>query len=599
MAAVTVLDYRPRFAEHPIRTSDYVKSRVADLRGVWGGTLMNDRVRTRDIMNGGARAVSALFGPHSKYRDDYLPAANFLDSGLTRLAQKLGHAPDVKVDPPLGKDGERQRYNADRVEQIVASFDTHQRLELQLPEQSRWLPGYGFCVWVISQHQDPYSGHWYPVGRIRDAFDCFPSPWNADEDPQELAIARIISRRVLDEKYPVYREWRASNRIAMTGINGAVSHQYSQWGMMPDDSTVIHEFYDRTGCYLLEEESGQIIDYWPNPLPTPAFVIARRFVFSDLTGHFNHVIGLQAMLAKLNILAFIGAEQGVFRETNIIGDPTHQTYQVGRGKFNYFPQGTQIIRPTSDVNAVQAWQQIDRLERHLRIGANYPQAADAESPTSFATGQGIAKLGVAYEESVAEYQKALRYGLQRLDALRLSWDELLYSGLSKPLYSMVRGETRTGDYDPRHIGGWYQTRRVYGMMAAWDEPQKIVGGLQLLAAGIIDRQTFQENLHGLERISTINERRRRDVADDGLLQALVARAGQGDPVALQAMKKIRDDPQKMSEILDEVFPDAPPVAAGPGGESLIGEEPPDVTTILSRLEEGGGLGGGAQTVAQL
>ena len=34
-------------------------------------------------------------------------------------------------------------------------------------------------------------------------------------------------------------------------------------------------------------------------------------------------------------------------------------------------------------------------------------------------------------------------------------------------------------------------------MAGYDEPQKIVTGLQLLQAGIIDTQTLQENLDGL------------------------------------------------------------------------------------------------------
>jgi hypothetical protein len=590
--------YRPRLANHVVRSSAYVKERVTDLRGVWADH-MSDRTRIRDIMDGGQKAVAALFGPSSKYRDEHLPAANFLDSGMARLSQRLGLAPDVKVDPPMDNDGERKRYDADRIEEMINCYDTHQRLELQLPQQARWLPGYGFCVWVISQFQDPFSGHWYPVARIRDAFDCFPSPWNADEDPEELAIARVISRKVLEERYMVYRDWRAAERSSGAGMT-AGAHQFSRWGNVADDATVIHEFYDRTGRYLMEEESGQIIDFWPNPLDRPPFVIARRFAFNKLIGQYEHVIGIQAMLAKMNILAFLSTEDSVFRETNIIGDPTHSVYQKGRFKFNYFPQGTQIVKPQSDPQVQIAFQQIDRLERHFRIGANYPTAQDAESPTSFSTGQGIDRLTASYDGLVVEYQTALAHALEAMDSLRLCWDETLYSGLEKPMYSAVGGETKVGDYDPARIKGWYNTRRVYGMMAGWDEPQKIVGGLQLLAGNIIDRQTLQENLHGLERVHLINERIRRDQANDGLMAALAARAGQNDPLALQALKKLLDKPSQFEKILDEVFPDIeaqPALPAGPGGG--LPEQPPDVTTILSRLEEGGGLGGGAQTVAQI
>jgi hypothetical protein len=78
-----------------------------------------------------------------------------------------------------------------------------------------------------------------------------------------------------------------------------------------------------------------------------------------------------------------------------------------------------------------------------------------------------------------------------------------------------------------------------------------------------------------------------------------------------AMKKIMREPRMIDEILDEVFPDqqvAPPGAAPPGSPPPGGAPPgggagpgapEDVMTILSRLEQTGELGGGAQTVAQI
>ena len=46
-------------------------------------------------------------------------------------------------------------------------------------------------------------------------------------------------------------------------------------------------------------------------------------------------------------------------------------------------------------------------------------------------------------------------------------------------------------------------------MAGFDEPQKIVTGLQLLQAGVIDTETLQDNIDGLENIQKVQERIRK------------------------------------------------------------------------------------------
>ena len=48
-----------------------------------------------------------------------------------------------------------------------------QQLELQLPQVARWLPGYGFVVWVITSKQDA-NGNMYPCAELRNPYDCFP-----------------------------------------------------------------------------------------------------------------------------------------------------------------------------------------------------------------------------------------------------------------------------------------------------------------------------------------------------------------------------------------------------------------------------------------
>src|SRR5512134_677268 len=103
--------YSPlRPAVRAARSADYLKARISYLHQLWA-PHRRDRIRIRDLLNGGRPAVVALLGEQTKYRDQDLPAANFVDSGLERMAQKLGHAPDIKIDPPLGQEGPRHRYN--------------------------------------------------------------------------------------------------------------------------------------------------------------------------------------------------------------------------------------------------------------------------------------------------------------------------------------------------------------------------------------------------------------------------------------------------------------------------------------------------------
>ena len=146
------------------------------------------------------------------------------------------------------------------------------------------------------------------------------------------------------------------------------------------------------------------------------------------------------------------------------------------------------------------------------------------------------------------------------------------------------------------------------MMATWDDNSKIVAGLQLLQGQIIDRLTMQENLHGLDDVAQVNDRIAKDRAEEDMYVALQQLAAQNDPRALATLVEISEEPTKRSEILRKFFtPQEPEMSPeeqqmmggmGMGGEGLIPEAPPDVQTVLSQMEQGGGIQGGVQTVGR-
>ena len=76
----------------------------------------------------------------------------------------------------------------------------------------------------------------------------------------------------------------------------------------------------------------------------------------------------------------------------------------------------------------------------------------------------------------------------------------------KPLVGTLRGSSFAENYTPSSdIDGNFLTRRKYGAMATFDEAGKVVTGLQLLQAGIIDKETMQREMDGLEDLQAINE----------------------------------------------------------------------------------------------
>jgi len=587
-----------------------VLERVDQLRQL-NAPYRPERARIRSIMNGGAEGLKALLGPKAveQLQTVDFPVVHLLDSGLTRLAQRLGRAPDLKVEPRQDRESDREKDRAQKRQRIAQSYDHNSRLELDLPQVARWLPGYGFAVWVVTERAEgPYR---YPHAELRDPYDCYPGAWGPNQQPEELAVARSVDPKKLGQKYPGFktRYEGASNRVVTPN---------SMWEQTGNGVALV-EYYDKSGTYLVVPDYQQVLDFVPNPLGSPRFVIAKRFSFDRLSSQYAHVLGLMSMMAKFNVLAMIVGEDSAFRETNVYGEIESGQYERGRFATNYFTPGTRVEKPTVD-QAFQVFQQLDRLERQLRVGANYSQIEDAQSPTAWATGQGIDRLMAGGDANIGEYQTSLRYALESLDSKRLEWDEVMYGNQRKPLLLSIGGESVSETYTPAgDIAGDYRTQRIYGVMAGWDEPAKIVTGLQLLQGRIIDVETLRENLHGMDNSPKIAARVRRDETEQHLIDTLKLRASpspenpQGDPTATLALVEIYENPDKMSEILRKFFtPQEPqlgqeeqqflgqqqqnPLAALLGGG---GGSPPPVSTVLSRLEGSGATEGGVQTVGRL
>ena len=538
------------------------------------------KYRIRAILNGGADGIRALLGNQMDTADaDLLPAPNLLQSGIDRLAQKISGIPQVRVDVANNNDSSRAKNRAEKIERIVTAYDEKQRLNLQLAQAARWLPGYGYCAWVITYKRDK-NGFVYPCAELRDPYDTYPGNFGADQQPQELAILRNIPRWKLAQIYPEYTNTILKPQADNPNSQSMPLYAYGDntgggdWEDNTGQGVDIIEYYDITGTYVVYPETRQLFDYIPNGLSTVPFVFMKRFSFDELKGQYDHTIGLMAMMAKINIMSAIAMEDAVFTETNISGELESGQYRKGRFAINYLSPGTQGSKPDNNI-PYQLFQQVDRVERQLRLVGGYPVTDDAQSPTSVATGAGLAELNSSMSLMINEYREIIKVGVAEMDAKRLELDELISmeTGMdSKPIAGYYNGTAFSENYKPStDIGGDHRTRRIYGVMAGFDEPQKIVTGLQLLQAGVIDTETLQDNIDGLENIVKVQERIRKNKAETVLFESVLARSAQGDPASTMAVVAIYENPNAMTEILKQFYtPEEPQMS--PEEQALIQQQ---------------------------
>jgi hypothetical protein len=571
-----------------------------------GGQAVQERqvskARIKAILNGGSEGMKSLLGDSMNAEDaDLLPAPNLLQSGIDRLAQKISGVPQVRVDILNGNESERAKFQAEKLERIVTSYDSTQNLTSQLAQASRWLPGYGYCAWVISTKVDA-NGYVYPSAELRDPYDTFPGNFGPDQQPRELAVLRRVPRYKLAQIYPEFKDEIMRKDDDETGEDFTPvptefmsydTNTSQDWEDNTRAGLRIIEYYDQGGTYIVFPERKLILDFIPNVLSTPPFVFMKRISFDQLKGQYDHVIGLMGMMAKINIMSAIAMEDAVFTETNISGELESGQYRKGRFAVNYLSPGTQVSKPQNNM-PYQLFQQVDRLERQLRLVGGYPVTDDAQSPNSFVTGAGLQELNGAMSLIINEYREIIKSAIVEMDAKRLEMDVVLAytTGITKkPMVGYINGSAFSENYQPlKDIGGDLRTRRIYGVMAGFDEPQKIVTGLQLLQAGVIDTETLQDNIDGLENIQKVQERIRKNKAEGVLFDSILARSAQGDPSATMAAIAIYEQPNAITDIMKQFYtPEEPGMTPEQeamiqqqmlGGQGLPPQAPPSIAEAL-------------------
>lgn len=574
-----------------------VRRRVAHLITI-NEPYTAERTKIRKLMNGGKGAVEVLL-KGLENNEDTLPAANHIKSGIERFSEMISPPPDLYIDPPGNSLDDPHLRAAAKRERIVSSYDERSRHEHQLAQASLWLVGYGFYSWKICEARDR-NGIKFPKAELRDPYTTFPAEWGVDQQPNDIAYTRYVDPMTLGSVYPRAKSAMEArirgNRLVggaydLSTIGSANTH--AGWDGSTGGVQVI-EYVDDWGTYVYSPEVDGFLDRYEHPLNRAPIVVPRRITFDQQQGQFSDVIGLASTMAKLTLLSQIVMEDAAFAPLVVTG---RHDGDIVKGRDSVIKLDGGDAKYVHQNIPYQMFQEIDRIDGHLRSTTGYSRQADGESPISFVTGQGLEELGSSMARQVERYFLVLRYAHEDKDAIQLEWDEKAYGDESRKIDGTRKGKSFSEEYVPsKDIAGLWRTKRKYGMMAGLDEARRGVAMLQYNAAGIIPRKVVRENLRDIDNPMQVEDALVAEQIEDTLFASLNAMAQQGDERALGAVVRIKKSPKDMQDILDEFFDpeeqEAPQQAAPPSPQD-------EMAQVLTRLTSAGESQGGVQTVREV
>lgn len=584
------------------RSYNEVLDRVEELREARDQTF-DSMLQTAQIMDGGAFAIEALQG---QYRDQSLrslPIANYMRDAAEAFATRLSSIPELRVDPPsTGRksDENHSRHKAaEKRARIVTAYDDdhNDAMSEKIPMLSRWVPGAGYSVFTV----DPVmvGGYPYPRATLHSPLDTMMAQWTPIHPPEDVGFVRKIPLRELDRMFPEH-----SKAIRTFESRDTASGAVDLARLRPGLGVEIVQYYDRHGCWWLLPKKRMLLDFISNPVESgPSFVAITKFNYNRLRGEYDDMVGPMISMARLQILAELGVSKALKQPTNLFtgpGGPLSGNYKTGFNSVNVFDNNARVEIPQGGMQ-FQAWQQLDRLERTLRIEGQSPVQDSGESPMSFVTGRGLNALSDRVDRTVKEYQRIFKSGLQKLDSLRLEYDEKAFGDISKPMEGVRAGSAFSETYKPSsHIKGSYRTRREYGAMAAVDEATKLNGMMLMTQADPpwVSTAWVRGQLDDLGMpVSQIEDQIRAERADRALDQYILAHATEpGSPEHIRALRLLLEDlptgprKERAEEFLATIEEaQAEQEAAMQAQQQQAQGAPPSEDEVLAAL---GGMGGG-------
>jgi hypothetical protein len=586
---------------------DVVASKVESLR-----RLAAERdVRMRNVQkvrSGDIRSVIPGFFP------EYWPApvvANHIDVVARDLAEQIGKMPTLTCVASVNVSNLQKKFSIKRT-RIAHKYAEVSNLKVKLPEASDWLVTYGFVPFIVEPDFDEKC----PRVRAENPVNAYPE-YNIMGECISYAKMHREPAGTLAAKYPHLKAYLLGSddpRVQERNTNQQL--------------TLVRYVDDQQMLIYVPERHNLVLLQAPNLLGVCPVVVAKRSQYDDQErGAMDDVMWIQMAKNRLALFIQEGVEKAVTAPVALPKDV--RTISFGPDAVIQTDNPEKVQKLQMNFPPV-AGQQMQSYEQDLMMGSRYPGTRAGQSPGSIVTGQGVNALEGGFDSQTMNYQSLLGFALKRAFGLAFALDELLWKNTEKELRVMVNGSMFEEKYTPsKDIAGIHEIEVTYGFAAGMDPNRALVFLLQMMSAGLADRDfVLQQMPFDLDSLQTL-QRVDIEKLDDALKQGIFSMAtsigvlieqGQDPTQVLQAVAKTIELRQKGVElhkaVLDAFKQPAPQAGpqgqpgtdqtSGPGGgplqQALMGGSPlqpgvapgqqapggrPDLMQMLAGLSPGG------------
>lgn len=468
-----------------------------------------DVMRARQDEN--APLITAMLEIRDRYNCDFvvpwidqlsdvaLPAVTpaLITEVVDAMGQRAGAAnPNIwcpAIDPSKSR-GRRSREYANIRRKVLTATFFHSKGKLKLRRAYRHLAGYATAVLLIRDDWETKL----PVIEVRDPLNTYPDLHTAEDYGDHANCGFIFGKSTswLRQTFPECRK-------ELGGVVPKEPGDHEVWDLV--------EWVDRDSWRIgilgprklgFEEPflgAQQELIHMPNVLGRVPVVTPARVTLDRISSQLTHVTGISDLMARMQLLNVIATERAIFPDRYAIAKdgeaPTilsaDGTWQDGRtGILNQLEGVSSVgeIRSTPDPAGRQ---EIDRLERNIRVSSGLVPQIGGETYGALRTGRGIDALtSVAIDPRVEELQETMAFYLGDLFESALRCYAKVWPKNKYTLMTGWAGDGSTVEFTPEeHIESEFN---VVSYPIPGADPQGITIQLgQMLAAGAIGMKTFR------------------------------------------------------------------------------------------------------------
>jgi hypothetical protein len=518
--------------------------------------------------------------------------ANIIDVQARHATAALSPMPMIRCRIGVNGASQASKDRASKRTKIVNHYFEQSRVEFQMQKGADQFYTFGMIVAEIVPNFDEMR----PEIRIREAQYTYPV-WDAFM--RTVEVAQRFERRVADlmaqypEVAPRLLQWKQETGKSYIEV------------FRHDNGKVITTVLPQVG-------EGLVVHRMENPVGRCLTVcVPKHTVDGYIRGAFDDLIWSQLARNEVQMLTLEAIRDAVEAPFILPTDVSNVAIGPKAVIRTNNPQGAGRLR--MDIPA-QAFGAVEMFEQEMHKGAISPPALGGSIDASVVTGKGIQELMGGYSQQIAMDQQTLIGFFRAVVEVCVKMDMALWPDVKKTCTGQASGTEYEFTYTPsKDLEGKTEVDVNYGTSTGMDPNRHVVYLLQLLAAGLMSKDTTLRNLPGAvdpaEELAKVQVEQSRDAilaAVQGIAQSIASLAANGAPPEVVAgmvaqVAEFTDQLEKggqIEEIAKKVF--APPEPTPE--EAAAAQAPPSPEEQLMAAMGGGdpaaAMGGGGGVPAE-